>query len=76
VVASRAGGLEDAIVHGENGLLTGNTAEEIAGAVRAIVDDRAGAERMGAAGRRRVLEGFSIPAMARGTLEVYRRVRS
>jgi glycosyltransferase involved in cell wall biosynthesis len=74
VVASRVGGLEEAVVDGETGLLAGNTPEEIAGAVRAIVDDRTRAERMGSAGRRRALECFTVPAMTRGTLEVYRQV--
>jgi glycosyltransferase involved in cell wall biosynthesis len=76
VVASRTGGLPEIVRHGENGLLVENSAGVIGEAIRALVDDPALAERLGAAGRRTVSEGFTVEAMVRRTMEVYRKVLS
>ena len=75
-IASRTGGLPEIVRHGETGLLVENRAPAIAAAMRSLVDDPAAALRMGAAGRRRVEEGFTVEAMVRRTMEVYRQVLS
>jgi glycosyltransferase involved in cell wall biosynthesis len=76
VVASRTGGLPEIVRHGETGLLVENRAPAIAVAIRALIDDPEAALRMGAAGRRRVQECFTVEAMVRRTMEVYRQVRT
>ncbi|HWR53463.1 MAG TPA: glycosyltransferase family 4 protein [Bryobacteraceae bacterium] len=70
VVASRVGGLAEVVVDGETGVLVENTPESIAAGVAAA----AGRRDMGERGRARVLERFSVDAMAEGTLAVYNRV--
>jgi glycosyltransferase involved in cell wall biosynthesis len=70
VVASRIGGLVEVVVDGETGALVENTPESIAAGVAAV----AGHREMGARGRARVLERFSVDAMAKGTLAVYEKV--
>ena len=76
VVASRTGGLPEIVRHGETGLLVENRAPAIAAAIRALLDDPEAALRIGAAGRRRVEERFTVEAMVRRTMEVYRQVRT
>jgi glycosyltransferase involved in cell wall biosynthesis len=76
VVASRTGGLPEIVCHGETGLLVENRAEAIAAAIRTLLDDPARALRMGAAARRAVVERFTVEAMVRRTMEVYRQVLS
>jgi len=74
VVASKVGGLPEAVQHGETGLLAENTAEALAAAIRQLRADPALAQRMGSTGRRRVAERFTVECMVRRTMEVYRRV--
>ncbi len=74
VVASNVGGLPEIIRHGENGLLTENTAEAIAAAMRDLLNDPEKARRIGDAGRHTVMERFTVDQMVRRTLEVYRQV--
>jgi len=74
VVASRVGGLPEAVEDGVTGLLTANEAAAIAAAMTRILDNRTLAAEMGANGRNRVAERFTIEAMVCGTLEVYERV--
>jgi len=74
VVASRTGGLPEAIRHGENGMLVENDAESIAVAIRALLDGGDLARRMGEAARRTVLEKFTLNHMLDRTLEVYLQV--
>jgi glycosyltransferase involved in cell wall biosynthesis len=76
VVASRVGGLPEAVVHGETGLLVENTPESIAAAVRRLLENRAEACAMAAAARRRAEALFGVQSMAGGTLQVYHRVLS
>jgi starch synthase len=86
VVASRTGGIPEIVVEGETGLLVdvGETADEygtpldragfaraLADAVNALVRDPALAAAYGQAGRRRVVEHFSWPAIAEQTAAVY-----
>lgn len=76
VVASRVGGLPEIIGHGENGLLTANSPEAVAEAMRQVAADPALATFLGARGRRTVEERFTVVAMVRGTIDVYRQVLS
>jgi len=74
VVASNAGGLPEIVSHRENGLLVNNVAGEIAAAIRELRGDPAMARRLGAAGRRTVIERFTVDHMVRRTIEVYHKV--
>jgi glycosyltransferase involved in cell wall biosynthesis len=74
VVASRLGGLPEVIEHGVTGWLTGNSAEDIAAAIRSLIADREAAAALGQAGRRQVQERFTVEQMVEATLRVYGRV--
>ncbi len=76
VVASRVGGLPEAVDDGETGLLVENAPAAIAAAMRRVLDDPALAGRMGARGREQAREKFSTSRMVEGTISVYRRVLS
>ena len=59
-IGGAGSGADEAIAHGETGLLVdGRDASAVAAAIAALVDDRRGAEAMGAAGRRRALQNFA-----------------
>jgi trehalose synthase len=60
VVASRVGGIQDQIVHGESGLLVDDPADlaECGRALRRVLSDPAAAHRLGAAARQRVCDHF------------------
>jgi hypothetical protein len=74
VIASNVGGLPEVVEHCETGLLV--APEDITGAIRLLRIDSAYAWRLGAAGRRRVIEKFTVDHMVRRTIEVYRRALS
>jgi glycosyltransferase involved in cell wall biosynthesis len=74
VIASNVGGLPEAVEHGETGLLV--EAQEIAAAIRRLRSDPAYAWQMGAKGRQRVMEDFTVDHMVRRTMEIYRQVLS
>lgn len=87
VVASAVGGIPEIVADGETGLLVGfeaapdgspadpgRFASDLAAAVNCMLADPGAAAAMGRAGRRRVLERFSWPAIAAQTAEVYRSV--
>lgn len=85
VVASAVGGIPEIVEDGTTGILVpfdaprpgaepsepATFAQAFAGAVMSLVEDRAGAQAMGEAGRRRVEEAFSWRAVARQTHELY-----
>lgn len=65
VVATRVSGNPEAVVHGETGLLVEKeSAEELAEALRSLLQDIPGARAMGERGRRRLLEHFTIERIA------------
>lgn len=73
VVASRAGGLPEAVVDGETGLLVPpGDAAALGEALARLLADGDLRRRMGEAGRAHMLRRFSIDAMADGNLAVYR----
>ncbi|MGW8266140.1 MAG: glycosyltransferase [Longimicrobiales bacterium] len=75
IVATAVGGIPEAVVHGESGLLV-NPADPpgLAAAISALLSDPDRAQRMGVEGRRRVRDLFSIDRMVDGNLAVYREV--
>lgn len=73
VIATRTGALPDVV--GEAGLLTpAEDIEAITTALQALQADPAARASVGEAARRRVMAGFSDAAIARRTLEFWRRV--
>ncbi len=75
VVASRVGGIPEAVVDGETGILVppGSPAA-LARALEAVLGDPALGARMGASGRARAEVRFTLPRMVAETLAVYERV--
>ncbi|HXJ38174.1 MAG TPA: glycosyltransferase, partial [Bryobacteraceae bacterium] len=77
VVASRVGGIAEAVEHGETGLLVqAGDPDAFERSLSTIVNDRALRMRMGAAGRAKYEREFTIGAMLRKTQQVYNHVRS
>jgi alpha-maltose-1-phosphate synthase len=89
VVASAVGGIVEVVDAGTTGLLVpfeavddgsqepadpAGFASDFAAAVNELIADPARAREMGEAGRRRAVERFSWPAIARETLGVYERL--
>jgi len=72
VIASKVGGLPEAVLDGETGFLVGPG--EIAEAIRRLRRDPDHAWELGANGRKRILENFTVELMVRRTMEIYRRV--
>lgn len=75
IIACRAGGMPEAVRDGLNGLLidVGDVAA-LGEAMNRLLDDAALRERMGAAGRQRVLDEFSVDVMCEGNLAIYDKV--
>ncbi len=74
VVGTRAGGLPEAVVHGDTGVLVPPAEpSQLAGAIVRLLKDPVLRNRMGAAGQARVSEHFGVARMLEGTLQAYRR---
>ena len=72
VVACDAGGLPEAVVHGETGLLVApDDPDALQQAIRALADDEPLRDRLGAAGRKRMQNEFSIATMAAKHIALY-----
>ena len=71
VIASNVGGLPEVVEHESTGLLTANTPEAIAGAVRRLMHDRAFAQSLAVRACAQVQEKFSVEQMVAGTIAVY-----
>ncbi|MFN3476458.1 MAG: glycosyltransferase [Candidatus Methylomirabilales bacterium] len=64
VVATRVGGVPEAVIHGETGLLVPpKDPQALADAILALLDDPPRAEEMGKAGRERVKKEFGLDRM-------------
>ncbi len=74
VIASRIGGLPEAIEDGINGLLIGNERDAAAVCVRRLEADPTEAARLGANARRTIEERFTVEQMVEDTIAVYRRI--
>lgn len=72
VIATTVGGVPEVVTDGESGVLVppGDPAA-LSSAMARLAGDRALRQRLGEAGRRRVLEDFSFAAMSRSYLELY-----
>jgi glycosyltransferase involved in cell wall biosynthesis len=73
VVAFNVGGVNEAVLDGETGLLVnrGNS-DELADALLKLLSDKSLREKMGATGRRFVMDKFTWDVCAEGMLAVYR----
>lgn len=74
VVALRAPGVEDIVVHQENGILCDPEEDALAGSLADLLSDPLARERL-ASGARASAQGYSIERTAERTLDVYRRCR-
>lgn len=75
VVGTRAGGIPEAVVHEETGLLVPTAdAAALAAAIVRLLRDPALRARYGQAGRSRVARHFGVDQLVEGTLAVYREV--
>jgi phosphohistidine swiveling domain-containing protein len=74
VIASRVGGLPEAIVDGDSGILVSNDTGEIARAMRQVVENAASTQSLIANARVRVAKLFSREQLVERTLNAYRRV--
>jgi glycosyltransferase involved in cell wall biosynthesis len=73
VVASRVGGIPEAVADGESGVLVApGQPAELAAALVNLLDDAALREALGKGGRAQVAEHFSAGSMVSGNLAVYR----
>lgn len=73
VIASRTGGLAEAVEDGVSGILV-DRLEDVEGAVMRLRQDPAWAAALGEAGRDRASRLFSVATMVEGSLQVYRRL--
>jgi glycosyltransferase involved in cell wall biosynthesis len=77
VVATRAGGIPEAIVDGESGVLVAPHDDvALASALIRLLRDADLRKRLGEAGRQRVVQQFSVETMVEKTLDIYRRLVS
>jgi glycosyltransferase involved in cell wall biosynthesis len=74
VIASRVGGLPEAIVDGASGILVSNDSSEIARAMQGVLENTALTEGLIANARARVAKLFSSEQLVERTLSAYRRV--
>jgi glycosyltransferase involved in cell wall biosynthesis len=72
VVAGDAGGLREAVADGETGLLVPpDDADALQQAIATLLDDKPLRDKLGAAGRKRMQNDFSIATMAAKHLTLY-----
>jgi glycosyltransferase involved in cell wall biosynthesis len=77
VVGTRAGGIPEAVVHEETGLLVEpGDAKALAAAMIRLLKDAGLRKQYGEAGRQRVAEHFGVDRLVEGTLAVYERFQS
>jgi len=74
VIASRTGGLPEAIEDGFNGVLIGNDPAAAADSIRRLESNPTEAARLAANARRTIEERFTVERMVEDTIAVYRRI--
>jgi hypothetical protein len=75
LVATRVGGMVDAVLDGKTGVLVNpSSPRELAEAITGLLGDRARAQSLGRAGRRLMLERFTLSRTAKDLSELYRRL--
>jgi glycosyltransferase involved in cell wall biosynthesis len=75
VIGTRVGGMVNVVAEGETGLLAApDDAQSLAASIRCLADEPELRKRMGAAGRKRIMELFSWKQVALSALSQYRRV--
>ncbi|HUQ94966.1 MAG TPA: glycosyltransferase family 4 protein [Bryobacteraceae bacterium] len=74
VIASNVGGLPEIVHDGITGLLVENKPEQVALAIRKLMQDRELAARLGKQGREMVKGGFTLAHMALRTIHEYKKV--
>ncbi|MCL1886851.1 MAG: glycosyltransferase [Betaproteobacteria bacterium] len=75
IVTTRAGGLPEAVQDGVTGILIDpGDAVSLTAALRRLIEDTSLRHKLGAAGRKRIMSAFSVEAMAKGNLDVYKKV--
>lgn len=74
VIASRVGGIPEIVEHERTGLLVENNPEQIAAALRHVLDDLPHAKLMAEAARAQVQARFSLDTMVSDTIRVYERI--
>lgn len=74
VIASRVGGLPEAIEHGENGMLTSNAPAEVKACIARLESDPAEAARLAANARRTIEDRFTVERMVDDTVSIYKRI--
>jgi glycosyltransferase involved in cell wall biosynthesis len=75
VVASNVGGVPEAVVDGDTGLLVPpSDPQSLAAAIDRLLGDPALRRRLGQAGRTRIAEHFDLAAVHQAHLDLYRRV--
>ena len=72
IVASRVGGLSEAVDEGFSGLLVPNESAAVAQAIHTLREDRNLALRFGENARRRYLKHYTLELMVENTLSAYR----
>ena len=76
VVGTKAGGIPEAVIHEETGLLVEPAdARALAAAIVRMLKDAELRKQFGEAGRARVAERFGVDRLVDGTLEIYRKFR-
>jgi glycosyltransferase involved in cell wall biosynthesis len=72
LIASNIGGLREAVVHGENGILVSpNDPHELSEAIAFLLEKPEVATRMGESGYRRFTENYSPDAVVPRIIEMY-----
>lgn len=74
VIASRVGGLPEAVLHEQTGLIVDNTVDSVAAAIRRLMLDRALAVAWGSQGRARIQDQFTLAHLVLRTLHHYKQV--
>jgi glycosyltransferase involved in cell wall biosynthesis len=76
VVATRAGGIPEAVAHEVTGLIVPPQDENaLSSAILSLLKSPALRDQYGQAGRQRVIDSFSVDRLVQGTAEVYERWR-